>query len=124
MQQVLTQEETHKAYFNRGCSSMATDGRAGLDTRRHADVLCGMMGAGAHPGQQDTLRKAAEPWEMMQSRSISPNRRPPSLARPSTGCLVRICIGIGRIGSGAVADLCHDILWSTRRAFLAFGAQA
>ena len=40
-----------------------------------------------------TLRKAAEPCEMMQSRSISPKRRPPSRARPSTGCLVRICTG-------------------------------
>lgn len=40
-----------------------------------------------------TLRNAAEPWEMMQSRSISPKRRPPSRARPSTGCRVRICTG-------------------------------
>merc|ERR1712166_121409 len=31
----------------------------------------------------------AAPWEIIQSRSISPNRRPPSLARPSAGCLVR-----------------------------------
>jgi hypothetical protein len=30
---------------------------------------------------------------MMQSRSISPNRSPPSRARPSTGCRVRICTG-------------------------------
>ena len=30
---------------------------------------------------------------MMQSRSISPKRRPPSRARPSTGCRVRICTG-------------------------------
>jgi hypothetical protein len=29
----------------------------------------------------------------MQSRSISPNRRPPSLARPSTGWRVMICSG-------------------------------
>ena len=40
-----------------------------------------------------TLRKAAAPCEMMQSRSISPKRRPPSRARPSTGCRVRICTG-------------------------------
>ena len=40
-----------------------------------------------------TLRKAAAPCEMMQSRSISPKRRPPSRARPSTGCRVRIWTG-------------------------------
>jgi hypothetical protein len=43
-----------------------------------------------------TLRKAAAPWLMMQSRSISPNRSPPSLARPSTGCLLRTCAGSER----------------------------
>lgn len=40
-----------------------------------------------------SFRKAAAPCEIIQSRSISPKRRPPSLARPSTGCLVRICTG-------------------------------
>ena len=32
-----------------------------------------------------SFRKALAPWEIMQSRSISPNRSPPSRARPSTG---------------------------------------
>ena len=35
----------------------------------------------------------AAPWLMMQSRSISPNRRPPSLLRPSTGWRTRFWIG-------------------------------
>jgi hypothetical protein len=37
---------------------------------------------------------------MMQSRSISPKRRPPSRARPSTGCRVRICTGPRPLHSG------------------------
>ncbi len=52
-----------------------------------------LQGYGYRAQRLRTLRKAAEPWEMMQSRSISPKRRPPSRARPSTGCLVRICTG-------------------------------
>ena len=40
-----------------------------------------------------SFKKALAPWEIMQSRSISPNRSPPSRARPSTGCRVRICTG-------------------------------
>ena len=44
------------------------------------------------PGRP-TLRKPAEPWEMMQSRSISPKRRPPSRARPSTGWRVSSVTG-------------------------------
>ncbi len=35
----------------------------------------------------------AAPWPMRQSRSISPNRRPPWRERPSVGCRVRICTG-------------------------------
>jgi hypothetical protein len=37
-----------------------------------------------------SFKKLLAPCAIMQSRSISPKRRPPSLARPSTGCLVRI----------------------------------
>ncbi len=36
-------------------------------------------------------RTFADPCEIMQSRSISPKRRPPSRARPSIGCL-RVCV--------------------------------
>mmetsp|Transcript_19783 Transcript_19783/g.45567 ORF Transcript_19783/g.45567 Transcript_19783/m.45567 type:complete len:203 (-) Transcript_19783:1677-2285(-) len=35
-----------------------------------------------------SLRMEATPCEIMQSRSISPKRRPPSRARPSIGCRV------------------------------------
>jgi len=54
------------------------------------------------------LRKAAAPCEMMQSRSISPNRRPPSRARPSTGCRVRICTGPRPLQGQAQAERRHD----------------
>ena len=37
-----------------------------------------------------SFKKALAPCEIMQSRSISPKRSPPSLARPSTGCRVSI----------------------------------
>jgi hypothetical protein len=37
-----------------------------------------------------SFKKLLAPCAIMQSRSISPKRRPPSLARPSTGCLVSI----------------------------------
>jgi len=37
-----------------------------------------------------SFKKLLAPCAIIQSRSISPKRRPPSLARPSTGCLVRI----------------------------------
>ena len=40
-----------------------------------------------------SFRKRAAPCEIIQSRSISPKRRPPSLALPSVGCLVRIYVG-------------------------------
>ena len=44
-------------------------------------------------GNKHTLRNMAVPCEIIQSRSISPKRNPPSRLRPSTGCLVRICTG-------------------------------
>ena len=40
-----------------------------------------------------SFKNALAPCEIMQSRSISPKRSPPSRARPSTGCLVSICTG-------------------------------
>ena len=37
--------------------------------------------------------RAEAPYPIKQSRSISPNRNPPSLDRPSVGCLVRTARG-------------------------------
>ena len=42
---------------------------------------------------QFTFKKFAAPCEIIQSRSISPKRRPPSLDLPSTGWRVRIWTG-------------------------------
>src|SRR5438309_3079838 len=40
-----------------------------------------------------SLITIAAPWPIKQSRSISPNRRPPWRDRPSVGCRVRIWTG-------------------------------
>lgn len=50
----------------------------------------------------------------MQSRSISPKRRPPSRARPSTGCRVRICTGPRPLQPQAASKQAGRALWSRR----------
>ena len=45
---------------------------------------------GSDTSNNRSFRNALAPCAIIQSRSISPNRRPPSRARPSTGCRVKI----------------------------------
>ena len=41
----------------------------------------------------DSLKKSDTPCDIRESRSISPIRKPPSFARPLTGCLVKAVTG-------------------------------
>ena len=41
----------------------------------------------------DSCKKLDAPCAIIQSRSISPTRKPPSLARPCTVCLVKTVLG-------------------------------
>ena len=57
-----------------------------------------------------SLRKRAAPCEIMQSLSISPNLKPPLLALPSVGCLVKICTGPLALENILSSTICFN-LW-------------